>query len=56
MYGSLGPYYKSKLQLKSNLSKILPANCKFICVHIFLFVLIVRLEDLKFEFYQFKLE
>jgi len=31
------PYYKSKLELKSNSSKILPVNCKFICVHIFLF-------------------
>jgi len=24
------PYYKSKLELKSNLSEILPVNCKFI--------------------------
>jgi len=31
-----GSYYKSKLELKSNLSKIFPGNCKFICVHIFL--------------------
>jgi len=28
----LGPYYKSRLQLKSNPdSKIFPVNCKFIC-------------------------
>jgi len=27
----LGSYCKSKLELKSNLSEILPANCKFIC-------------------------
>jgi len=27
----LGPYYKSKLELKSNSSKILPVNYKFIC-------------------------
>jgi len=26
-----GPYYKSKLALKSNSSKILPVNCKFVC-------------------------
>jgi len=25
------PYYKSKLELKSNSSEILPVNCKFIC-------------------------
>jgi len=31
------PYYKSKLVLKSNLSAIMPVNCKFICAHIFLF-------------------
>jgi len=34
---NLGSYYKSKLDLKSNLSEILPINCKFICVQIFLF-------------------
>jgi len=32
-----GPYYKSERKLKSNSSEILPINCKFICVHIFLF-------------------
>jgi len=32
-----GPYYKSKLELKSNSSEILPVNCKFIFVNIFLF-------------------
>jgi len=26
----LGPYYKSKLELKSNSSEILPVNCTFI--------------------------
>jgi len=31
------PYYKSKLELKSNSSEILSANCNFICVHIFFF-------------------
>jgi len=25
------PYSKNKLELESNLSKILPVNCKFIC-------------------------
>jgi len=35
----LGPYYKSKLELKSNFCEILPVNCKFICVHIFLFAM-----------------
>jgi len=34
----LGPYYKSKLELKSNSSKILPVNYKRICVHIFPFL------------------
>jgi len=33
----IGPYYKSKLELKSSSSKIFPANCYFICGHIFLF-------------------
>jgi len=27
----LGPYYKSKLELKSNSCEILRVNCKFIC-------------------------
>jgi len=52
----LGPYYKSKLELKSNSSEIFPINCMCICVHIFIFALKVRLTDLKFEFCQFKLE
>jgi len=26
-----GPYYKRKLELKSNSSEILPVNCMFIC-------------------------
>jgi len=51
-----GPYYKSKLELKSNSNDILPVNCKFICVHIFLFALKVRLKNLKFDFCQLKLE
>jgi len=42
-------YYKSKLELKSNLSKLLPVDSKYICVRIF-FSLKVRLKDLKFEF------
>jgi len=32
-----GSYYKSKLELKSNSSKILPVNYNFICVHTLLF-------------------
>jgi len=32
-----GPYYKCKLELKSNSSKIFSADFKFIYVHIFLF-------------------
>jgi len=51
-----GPYYKSKLKLKTNSSEIFPVNCKFIWVHIFLFYVRLRLKDLKFEFCQFKLE
>jgi len=31
------PYYKSKLELKSNSSEISSVNCKFICIHILLF-------------------
>jgi len=49
-------YYKSKFELKSNSSEILPVNCKFICIRIFFFALKVRLKNLKFEFCQFKLE
>jgi len=52
----LRPFYKSKLELKSNLSEIFPVNCKFISIHIFIFVLKVKLKDLKFEFCQYKLE
>jgi len=44
-----GPYYKSKLDLKSNWSEILPVNCRFVCVIIsFLFSLKVRLKKIKF--------
>jgi len=50
-----GPKYKSKLELKSNSSEILPVYCKFICVHIF-YALKVRLKDLKFEFCHLQLE
>jgi len=53
---ALGLYYKRKLDLKSNSSKILPVNYKFFCIHIFLFELKIRLKDLKFEFCQFKLQ
>jgi len=35
----IGPYYKSKPQLKSNLSEILPVNCKF--------VILLQLKQLK---------
>jgi len=51
-----GSYYKIKLELKSNLSEILPVNYKFICIRFFLFALNISLKDLKFEFYQFRLE
>jgi len=27
----IGPYYRSKLELKSNSSEILRVNCKFFC-------------------------
>jgi len=37
-----GPYFNSKLELKSNLNEIFPVNCKFICCYIF-FALKVRL-------------
>jgi len=40
----IGPYFKSKLELKSNSCEILPVDCKFICVHIFFFALKVRLK------------
>jgi len=29
LLGLFGPYYNSKLELKSNLNEILPVNCKF---------------------------
>jgi len=53
-----GPFCKSVLELKSNLSKILPVNCKFISVRLvsFFFAVKVRLKHLKFEICQFKLE
>jgi len=35
--GFLGPYYTSKLELKSNSSEFLLVNYKFICIYIFLF-------------------
>jgi len=44
-----GPYYKSKLELKSNSSEILTVTYNFIYVHIFFFALKVRLKDLTFE-------
>jgi len=47
---------KANLKLKSNSSEILPVNCKFFGVHIFLFALKVRLKELKFGFCQFKLK
>jgi len=50
-----GPYYKRKLELKSNSSEVLPVNRMF-CVHIFLFALKVRLKNFKYEFCQFTLE
>jgi len=41
-----GPYYKSKLELKSNSSESLPVNCKFICDFTRL-----KLTKLKLEFH-----
>jgi len=52
---SIGPYYKSKLELKSNSNEILPVASLSVLIS-FLFVLKVKLKDLKFEFCQFKLE
>jgi len=52
----MGRFIYANLSQKLNSSEILPVNCKFICIHIFLFALKVRLKDLKFEIYQFKLE
>jgi len=36
-HGDKGPYYESKLELKSNSSEILPVNCKSICICTFIF-------------------
>jgi len=55
-FSRLWANYKIKLELKSNLSEILPVNFKFTCPHIYLFALKARLKDLKFEFCLFKLE
>jgi len=43
-YRHTGPFYKSKLELKSNSSEILPANCKF-----FVILLQLKLTKLKLE-------
>jgi len=53
LFINYGPYYKSKLELKSNLSETLPVNCKFICVYIFFFASSQTLGP-KFEFCQFQ--
>jgi len=45
----LGPYYKSKLELKSNSSEILPVNCKFVIL-LQLKLKKLKLEVLKFDF------
>jgi len=37
MMKDYSPYYKIKLELKSNLSEILQVNRTFICDHVFLF-------------------
>jgi len=48
---SLGSYYISELELKSNSSKILPVNCKFISVILLqLIVTKLKLEILKSNF------
>jgi len=44
LHSGKGPYYKSKLELKSNSSEILPVNCKFICD-----LLQLKLTELKHE-------
>jgi len=46
-----GPYDKSKVELKSNSSEILPSLSVFIS---FFFALKIRLKYLKLEFCQFK--
>jgi len=51
-----GAYYKSKLELKSNSSEILPVNCKFVRVRIFLFCAESLTKNLKFAFRQLKLK
>jgi len=47
-----GPYYKCKLEMKSNSSEILPVTCRFICMCSYLSFLRWKLDlkDLKFEF------
>jgi len=56
-HSALESYYKIKLEMKSNSSEILPANCKFfLCLYLSFFALKVRLKSLKLEFFQFKLE
>jgi len=47
---ALQPYFKSKLELKSNLSEILPVNCKFIRCLPQLYLTKLKLEYLKFGF------
>jgi len=45
------PYYKSKLELKSNSNEILPVNCKFTCDSILQLKLTkLKLEVLKSDF------
>jgi len=52
-----GPYYKSKLELKLNSSKILPVLIASLSeLTSFFFALKVKLKDLKFEYCQLKLE
>jgi len=46
----LWPYYKSKLELKSNSNEILPVNCKFICDSAPTYTDKTKLEVLKFDF------
>jgi len=46
----LWPYSKSNVELESNLSEILPTNCKFICVLPQLILKKIKLEYLEFGF------
>jgi len=46
----LGPYYKSKLEPKSNSNEILPVNCKFICYSTQFKLTKLKLEVLKSDF------